>query len=601
MLRDYQQAALDAAVDYVKTCKDAGLIEAATGAGKSHIIAELAHWLNKTVGKKVLCLAPSKELVAQNHKKYLATGNPASVYSASISKSLAHDVVFGSPLTVKNEIDKFNNLFSLVIVDEAHNITESIKSIIDSMRKKNPLLRVIGLTATPYRMNTGYIYQIDEKGDLLTEDKAYQPYFKKLIFKITAQELIERGFLTRPHSEDVTTQYDTSAIVKHTEKEYRAVFNDKERLTAEIVRDVVQRSYGRRGVMFFAATIQHANEIMQSLNPEHSRIVTGKTKKAEREQILNDFLLMRFKYLVNVAVLTTGFDAPHVDVIAILRATESASLFQQIIGRGLRLFEGKSDCLVLDYAGNVDRHCPSGDLFEPEIKAKFKESGGVGIDAICPTCSATNEFTGRPNPDQYAISEKGYFVDLRGNEILNADDKPIPAHFGRRCLSAMLIAGSYERCNYRWSLKECPECQHENDIAARYCEKCKAEIVDPNEKLAIEFTRIKKDPYSESTDQVFSWLIGEHYTPKGDQTLKVTYTTKYRTFNVWYRTDKAYLYSQWQSLCLAVFGSTVADIDTFISGVNRMNGAMPHTITSYKDRKTQFFKITAHNRAQDEI
>ena len=103
--------------------------------------------------------------------------------------------------------------------------------------------------------------------------------------------------------------------------------------------------------MLFAATVRHAEEVMASLPPDLSAMITGDTPKGERASIIARFKARRIKYLVNVAVLTTGFDAPHVDVIAILRKTESVGLLQQIIGRGLRLHDDKRDCLVLDYAG----------------------------------------------------------------------------------------------------------------------------------------------------------------------------------------------------------------------------------------------------------
>ena len=112
MLRDYQQHAFDATIDWIKKCTDPCLIEAATGAGKSHVVAAIAEWISINTGKKVLCLAPSKELTEQNHEKYLLTGNPASFYSASIDKSLVHDVVFGTPQTVKNSLDKFCSKFA---------------------------------------------------------------------------------------------------------------------------------------------------------------------------------------------------------------------------------------------------------------------------------------------------------------------------------------------------------------------------------------------------------------------------------------------------------------------------------------------------------
>ena len=99
---------------------------------------------------------------------------------------------------------------------------------------------------------------------------------------------------------------------------------------------------------------------------------------ATATQLINDFKAQKFKYIVSVGTLTTGFDSPHVDTIAVLRATESASLFQQIIGRGLRLCDGKSDCLVLDYASNIERHELEGDLFTPKITAyRAKESVSI--------------------------------------------------------------------------------------------------------------------------------------------------------------------------------------------------------------------------------
>jgi DNA repair protein RadD len=116
--------------------------------------------------------------------------------------------------------------------------------------------------------------------------------------------------------------------------------------------------------MIFAATVMHAKEVMTYLPEDHSALITGDTPNSERDKIIKQFKAKQLKYLVNISVLTTGFDAPHVDFIAILRPTESVSLYQQIVGRGLRLAEGKDDCLVIDYAGN------GFDLFYPEVGDK---------------------------------------------------------------------------------------------------------------------------------------------------------------------------------------------------------------------------------------
>lgn len=610
-LRDYQQAAFDAAITWVKKSTEPCLLELATGAGKSHICAAIAQWINEKTKKHVLCLAPSKELVEQNHEKYLATGNPASIFSASAGhKCTRYPVVFGTPQTVKNNISRFGNKFGAVVIDEAHGITPSIQFIIEKMKEANPRLRVIGMTATPYRTGTGYIYQYDLDGSFVGEDDAIDPYFNTLVYRVTAKELIERGFLTPPNVDpDHVDSYDTSGLALNSRGKFEAAdveraFEGKGRKTAAIVADVVAHSAGRMGVMLFAATVQHAKEILESLPPDNSRMIGGtiNTNKADREKLIEDFKAQRFKYLVSVGTLTTGFDAPHVDVIAILRKTESPGLLQQIIGRGLRLHALKGDVLVLDYAENIEFHGLQDDLFKPQIRTKKKGEGNGEINAECPDCGFINEFSVRPNDDNLAIDGNGYFLDLGGMRI-DTPNGPMPAHFGRRCCGQEMLpmTGAAQRCEYRWSHKECEECGHKNDIAARYCEKCKAEIVDPNEKLREEFQRIKKDPYSVSTDRVLEWSAAESISRAGNKTLLCNYKTEYRKFTVWYSPDSKSQQAQsaWRSLNEAVFSGHVApDIETFMRYLHK--GKAPQTITCAREKGTKFFTVLAHNQPEDE-
>lgn len=601
MLRPYQQAAFDAAISHIKTCLDPCVIEAATGAGKSHIIAALAQWVNKKSGKKVLCLAPSKELITQNHEKYLHTGNPASIYCASINKSMAHDVIFGSPVTVLNAIEKFTANISAVVIDECHGITPTIKKIIEQIQVKNKKLRVVGLTATPYRLGSGYIYQYDENNKPISEFETKNPYFNRLVYRITAHELIEMGFLTAPHAE-VMSGYDAQSLTVNKmgnfdNIEVERVFEGQGRKTYKIVQDFVSHCQGRKGVMVFAATIQHANEIMQSLDPDNARIVTGSTKPKERENIIADFKRKRFKYLVNVSVLTTGFDASHVDSVVIMRATESVGLLQQIVGRGLRLDDNKNDCLILDYAKNIERHCPDGDIFNPRIKAYQATTDGIEIDITCPDCKTSNTFKARENPEEFAINQDGYFVDLMGSLILNDDDIPIPAHYGRRCFGQILANGINERCNYRWSSKDCDDCGQHNDIAARYCEKCKGELIDPNEKLVIEFTRMKKDTSVATSDKVLSWRVQEWQSQSGNQTVKIDYVTEYASFPIWYSPKQK---AKWLDLCQAC-GCDVSSVDRFIELSDQFALSMPKTIKVKREKGERFFKVIAHNLPEDRI
>jgi DNA repair protein RadD len=599
--RPYQTAAFQAAINWMKACIEPAVIEAATGAGKSLIVAMIAEWITRQSGKKVLCLAPSKELTEQNYERYLSYGNPASFYSSSLGKSMAHDVVFGTPLTVKNALDKFGDQFACIIIDECHGITSTVKNIVETIKGKNKNVRVIGLSATPYRLGSGYIYQYDESGDPVPESETHNPYFNRLLCRITAQELIALGYLTKPVAcEHEAQSYDTSGLTVNSMGKFEGVdeaFEGMGRKTSAIVSEIVELSKNRQGVVIFAATLRHAKEVFDSLPPAISALVDGKTGKKEREQIVKRFKQRQIKYLVNVGVFTTGFDAPHVDVVALLRATESVGLMQQMIGRGLRLFDGKDNCLVLDYAENIERHCPNGDLFDPTIKAIKPSDGEIVVEAKCPMCATTNQFAGRPNPDDFAVDDYGYFVDLMGSQIKNDDEKPIPAHFGRRCFGQQIINGESERCEYRWSSKDCPDCEHPNDIAARFCELCDCELVDPNEKLRLDFQRIKADPYSLSTDRVLSWQCRKHVSAAGNDTLRVTYTTEYRSFDVWYMPKRLRL---WSSLCGEVFGKEAPDVDTFLQYVNT-HGRMPRTVTVKRDKGSKFFTIYSHGAPADEM
>ena len=601
-LRDYQQESLDKAIEWLSVSLEYGVLDLATGAGKSHIVAALASWAKGVSGKKVLCLAPSKELIEQNRAKFLATGEPASIFSGSAGKKcLKHDVVFATEKTVLNNINRFTGNFSLIIIDECHKITPTIKKIIAHIKNQNDKLRVLGLTATPYRLGSGYIYRYKEDGQPLRDDECRDPYFNRLIYRVPAQRLIDAGYLTQPHADpDVIAHYDTSGLETNkmgqfTQASQEQAYEGRGRLTSQIVADFVEKSRNRRGVIIFCASHAHAKEVMESLPPENSRMLTGNVGKIEREKMIADFGNQKFKYFVNVQVLTTGFDAPHIDVVAILRRTESVSLLQQIIGRGLRLYDGKNDCLVLDYAENIENHCPDGDLFNPDIRV----SGGTGEGEFgsftCPSCGTVNEFKFRPNDEGFGIDENGYFIDLAGNRILTDDDMPMPAHYGRRCFGQSIVKGVSDRCEYRWTHKLCKneDCLHENDIAARFCEKCKSELVDPNEKLKIEFAKIKKDPYTATIDKVQSWNVRLSKSRRGNDTLRVTYVTECRTFDVFYMLIKRY---EWVPFCMATIGEVVETEQEYMDLYWDGKARMPENIKAKReDKGSKFYKVEGYN------
>lgn len=534
-LRPYQSKAVDFAVQYLRRNTEPCLLNLATGAGKSLICAEVARIMHEVSKKKILCLCPTAELVEQNYEKYLMTGNKASIYSASIGKSLRNDVIFATEGTWKGVAKEQGSQFSVIILDEAHRITPTIKKIIEDMKEGNPNIRVLGMTATPYRMNTGYIYEIDENNNIVED--AINPYFKKLLYCVTTKELIDQGFLTPVIVGKIGAErYDTSKLEKtssgnFTQESLDEAFVGHGRKTAEIVADVINQANAMQanGVMFFAATVDHAHEVMASLPAYNSALVTGNTSKADRKQIIADFKSMKIKYLCNVSVLTTGFDAPHADVCAVLRKTGSASLLQQIIGRVLRLFSKKKYALYLDYAGNVEDFFPDGDIFNPKIST-VKQKDNAKTQIQCPDCYNVNDVTLRPNPDGHDVDQFGYYLDLTGEVILHeTEGKPFPAHFSRRC-SHIEVKGHnvFERCNYYWSFKECSECNHKNDLTARRCESCGHEMINPNDKLIAEFTAFKKDLSQVQTDEVRFIRRKESKSKSGQHMLAMSFGTDHR-------------------------------------------------------------------------
>ncbi|WP_432474329.1 DEAD/DEAH box helicase [Amphritea sp. HPY] len=458
-LRDYQQDAVTATIRHFRKSDDAAVIVLPTGAGKSLVIAELA----RLARRKILILAHVRELVEQNHDKYRSYGLKAGIYSAGLKqKDSSHQVTFASVQSVARNLEDFANQFSLVIVDECHRISDDENSqynqIFEQLKQHNPGLKILGLTATPYRMGMGWIYRYHYRGFSRAEQA--RP-FQHCIYELPLQYMIKHQYLTPPKLVDAAiAQYDFSSLQanrlgNYPEQEVNQLLAQHPRVTRAICEQIEALAESRHGVMIFAATVNHAREIQGYLPAEETTLITGQTDNNERDRLIQQFKQKQLKYLVNVAVLTTGFDAPHVDFIAILRPTQSVSLYQQIVGRGLRLAEGKEDCLVMDYAGN------GFNLFHPEVGQPKPDSGSVPVQVFCPVCEFANVFWGK--------------TDEEGN---------ILEHFGRRCQGVEeQDGGRLQQCDYRFRFKECRYCNAENDIAARRCHSCGEAIIDPDDQL----------------------------------------------------------------------------------------------------------------------
>ena len=494
-LRPYQADSVKSVIHYFRKHQTPAVLVLPTGAGKSLVIAELA----RLAKGRVLVMAHVKELVEQNHEKYEGYGLKGSIFSAGLGrKETVQQVVFASVQSVVRNLDAFSNQFSLLVIDECHRVPDeknsSYQKVIAHLRENNPGIKVLGLTATPYRLGMGWIYQYHTRGQVRSEEPRF---FRDCIFELPIRYLLDEGFLTPARMIDAPVlSYDFSQLKpantgRYKEAELDMVIEQSKRATPQIVEQIIHLAKDKQGIMVFAATVRHAQEILGLLPEGEAAIVIGDTPTLERDQIINDFKQRKTKYLVNVSVLTTGFDAPHVDLIAILRPTESISLYQQIVGRGLRLSPGKDECLVLDYAGN------SYDLYQPEVGDPKPDSDSEIITIPCPACGFNNNFWGK-------LDSNGFLLE----------------HFGRKCQGYFTDeeTGEREHCGYRFRAKYCGECGADNDIAARICHECDATLVDPDKKL--------KDALNLKDALVFECLemdLNVFKDDKGKSQLKVTY------------------------------------------------------------------------------
>ena len=535
--RPYQKRAIDAAINWIKRNTEPCLLDLATAAGKSIIAALLGDEIIKmSKGKKVLCLCPDARLVKQNAEAYSLISDEYSIYSASISKSLRHNFVVATEGTFISIADKTNGEFCCVIMDEADRITNTNKKIIEILREKNPNLRVIGMTGSPWRTKEGYIYEIDLDGSVVEETT--NPYYKKVVERVTPRELIESGYATPYKNIPVSEKYETENIKLNKDgsfdqKDIDHAFVGRGNKTSAVVQDIVDKANQRnaRAVLIYAATIDHCYEIMESLPNYNSAMMHGGMSDKENKQAVQDLRDGKIRYLVNVGMAAVGLSINHIDIIAFLRLTESSRFYTQVLGRGMRLDEFKEDFWVLDYTANQENLFPDGDLFNPKIIAYGKKES-IKSEIQCPDCHSVNSVTLRPNPDGYTFDQFGYFLDLVGERV-EYEGQHFPAHFSRRC-SHVEVKGHnvFERCSYFWSSKECLECGHKNDLTARKCSECGELLIDPNTKLIAEFKAFKKDLSQVQTDAINFIRKKTIRTKSGNDGIQISFGTPERIVQV---------------------------------------------------------------------
>lgn len=377
-LWDFQDKAKKAIFDYFYTGRRGNpLVVAPTGSGKSVIIADTCRHITETWGdQKVLVISDTQDILLQNYKA-LQRQNPGKkigLYSAGLKCRTIEDITIAGIQSIYDKPDLFEE-FDLIIVDEAHSI--SLDSV-SRYRKLFSVLRrpVVGFTATPYRLGTGYLH--------LGKDA----FFDDIVYTIRIKTLQEHNppILCKITCKDADEKMDASKVKKQAGdfiiSELSLAF-DRRAITERIVEELTQYKHTRKKWLAYAIDIDHCDHICEIMNEYgisakvvHSRMIE------DRRKVIQDFKDGKFQCLISVAMLTKGFDVPDVDLIALMRPTASPNLHVQIIGRGLRVAKGKTDCLIKDFAGNLLRNGP---IDAPIIKIKGNGKGEA-VMKVCQNC-----------------------------------------------------------------------------------------------------------------------------------------------------------------------------------------------------------------------
>ena len=349
-LRPYQREAVTRAVSHFRSNSTANGIEVLpTGSGKSLIIANIALELDEPI----LVFQPSKEILEQNFSKLSAYGLvPCSIYSASAGKKELNRVTFITIGSVIRHLDIIAG-YRYAIIDECHYVNAKNDETMYNRLITTLGLKVVGLTATPYRMHTN---SFGSQLKFLTRTRPR--LFSEVLYVVQVRELLEQGFLARVNYYCPQMRFNTQNLkVNSTGNDYtdQSVLSEYKRSNFyESIEEIIFRllRVNRRRILVFTKFVEEAELLARKI--PRAAIVTGETPKAERERILRNFKAGIIEVVCNVGVLTTGFDYPELDTVVMARPTRSLSLYYQIVGRAIRPFKGK-EAWFIDLCGTYRR------------------------------------------------------------------------------------------------------------------------------------------------------------------------------------------------------------------------------------------------------
>jgi DNA repair protein RadD len=395
--RDYQDEAFPALMEWLENNEGNPLIVVPTGGGKSLILAEAIRRCRENYGNmRFLVLSHVYELLLQDGAAISRQCPDLRVtyYSASLKeKNNEGDVVIAGIQSIHRKAHILQSPPpDLIFVDEVHLVPHTgegmYRRFIDDMLKINPYIRIVGLTATPFRKKGGLLY------------KGEGALFHGIAHDVNILDLIERGYLSPLVTPTMSTRINLEGV-KVRGNEYAASdlqgAADKEHITRACVAEIISHSIGRKRWLVFTAGKKHCAHVCEELRLHgvDARVVTDDTPKGERDAIVawHKAKTDDVRCIVNVAVFTTGFDSPATDLIALVTSTRSPVLYVQIMGRGMRIADGKEDCVVLDFGGVIDTLGPIDQIRLPKQCKGDNERAAPSKN--CPECGEENHAAAR--------------------------------------------------------------------------------------------------------------------------------------------------------------------------------------------------------------
>lgn len=386
-LRENQSEPIQKAVEFFNEKKPKpSLIVLPTAWGKSILTAFVA----KNSEDRMIVLQPSKELLEQNYQKYFALcgdfANDAGIYSASFGRKEISKITYATIGSIKNLGAKFKEMgFTKMLIDEAHLYPREADSMLGRFLKDSGITHVLGITATPVKLQTGR----DRDGMtysklvMLTSRSKKGNFFKEIIHVGQVSEMVRLGFWSPLAYE--TTGFDSSMLVfnssrsEYTEESVQRAY-DANGGTEQVIQALDKHS-DRRHVLAFVPSVQDAINLSERY--PNSAVIYGDMDKRERADIIARFRAGQIRVIFNVRVLSTGFDYTGIDLIVFGISTASIALYYQIIGRATRIAPEKKDALIVDLGGNVERFGRVEDLtFEKGRMWRLFGSGGRLLSGI---------------------------------------------------------------------------------------------------------------------------------------------------------------------------------------------------------------------------